>query len=415
MRSSSVQREPRRIGASVMRKLNAALLLDLVRANGPVSRAELARISGLTKPTVSSQVADLVRRGVVVEDGAGEPDARGGKPPLLLRFNAGWGSVIGAEIVASRVHAELADLDGSVLDSEDSVIWPERGADHILGALERTIQKLLERQSRRKRRLLAIAVAAPGRVDSGRGVVLEAGNVFHWRNVPIRDRIQRAFRVPVAVENDVNLAVLGEMHHGVAREAQNFVLIRLTTGVGAGVVLGGRLYQGSHWAAGEIGHMVLDRAAAANPTFSERGFLESLIGSDRLSERAHLNGTTSADLPAALAAAVKRNDPVAEGILDDLAAHLGLATANLAAALDPELIVLDGELFDLVTDRIREVVERAIPWLVRIERSALGNQSVLLGAISVARGIADDLISERDRNGSEGAGQYPGKAEWASV
>lgn len=399
MRSHGDNREPRRIGASVMRKLNAALLLDLIRKTGPVSRAELSRASGLTKPTVSSQVADLVRRGLVVEDGEGEPDAHGGKPPKLLKFHAGWGNLIGAEICASAVRAQLADLNGVVLDRLDAAVSPDGGPSPILDALEGTIEQLLARRPRRERRLLAVGVAAPGRVDSSRGVVLEAGNVFHWRNVAIRDRMERAFRVPVAVENDVNLAVLGEMHHGVARDARNFVLIKLGTGVGAGVVLGRRLYQGSHWAAGEVGHMLLDRTAANCPSIHERGYLESVIASDRLRERAHLTAAP-VSLAKALAEAAKHKDQVAAGILADLAAHLSLAVANLAAALDPELIVLDGELFDLVTDRIREVVELAIPWPVRIERSALGNDAVLLGAISMARGIADDVVSGREREGA---------------
>ncbi|HEY3439314.1 MAG TPA: ROK family transcriptional regulator [Paludibaculum sp.] len=392
-----------------MRRLNGALLLDLIRDKGPASRAELARLSGLTKPTVSSQVADLLRRTLVVEDGTVEPDERGGKRSKLLRFNPQCGNLIGVEIGSSVVRVRLADLDGAIEDREDAEVWPERGADHILATAVTAVNLVLSRGRRRKQKLMIVAVAAPGRVNSDSGVVLEAGNVFHWRRVAVREYFQRAFKVPILVENDVNLAALGEMHYGLGKGVKNFVLIRLTTGVGAGLVVGGRLYQGNHWAAGEIGHMVFDQEAAAGVP-NERGYLESVIGSDRLRERVRTAKTKAAveaaltgasDLHGELVEAVRRGDPAAVAIVDDLGSKLSLAAANLAVVMDPELILLAGELFDLVVGRIREVVERVIPWPVRIERSALGEEAVLMGAIGSARSMAHDLVCGKNREESQ--------------
>ncbi len=391
--------------AAGMRKMNAALLLDIIRDMGLVSRAQLARVSGLTKPTVSSQVADLIERGIVVEDGEGEPDARGGKPPTMLRFDADSGVLIAAEIASSAVRVWLADLNGRPVDFETCPISPEFGAGHVLDVLCGGIQALLGRAGRRGQKLLCIAIAAPGRVDAGSGVVLEAGNVFHWRNVDVRGRIEDHFGVPALVENDVNFAALGEMHSGLAAGVQNFILIRLGTGVGAGLVLGGRLYQGTHWAAGEIAHMIFDRASAAEGS-TDRGLLESAIGSDRVREkvrsaRAGQSSETallpSADLAGELSEAVRRNDPVAARIVDDLAAQLSITVADLAATIDPEMIVLAGDLFGLVTDRIRELVGRVIPWPVRIELSALGADAALMGAMGSARGLAHDLLCDLGR------------------
>jgi predicted NBD/HSP70 family sugar kinase len=387
-----------------MRKVNGALLLDIIRERGRVSRAELARASSLTKPTVSSQVADLIDRGVVVEDGAGEPDERGGKPPKLLRFNSEWGGLMAAEISTAGIRAWCADLDGRRLDSESAAFTPELGPDHVLQVTCEAMEALLGRGKRRRQKLLAMAVAAPGRVDARSGVVLEAG-IFHWRNVPVMERIERAFRVPVLVDNDVNLAALGEMHAGLAQGVDNFILIRLGTGVGAGVVLGRQLYRGSHWAAGEIGHMIFDRASVAEEAI-ERGHLELAIGSDRVRERmrkaaasrpASEGATPGSHLAARLSEAALLNDPVAAEVIDEVAAQLGVAVADMSAALDPELVVLSGELFDLVTDRIKEFVERVIPWPVRIERSALGEDAALMGAIGSARGIAHELLCDLDR------------------
>ncbi len=396
MRNSPGNRDSGRIGYSAMRRLNGAYLLDLLRENGPTSRAELARLSGLTKPTVSSQVADLLQRGVVVEDGVVEPDERGGKPPKLLRFNPSLGDLIAVEICATEVRVRLADLDGGILDAEDADIVAERGAEHILDAAIAAIHRILARDAGRREKLMVIAVAAPGRVDSEAGVVVEAGNVFLWHNVAVRDHFQRAFSVPVVVENDVNLATLGEMHFGLGRGVQNFILIRLTTGIGAGLVLGGHIYQGDHWAAGEIGHMVFDRETAAG-ALDVRGFLESSIGRDRLRERLrHANQkqveSGQGSMYDDLLEAVRGGNPAAAAIVDDLESKLVLAISNLAAVMDPELIILTGDLFALVIEQIRKAIDHVIPWPVRIEQSALGDESVLLGAIGSAQELAHDLI-----------------------
>lgn len=393
-----------RMHASGMRKVNADLLLGIIRGKGLVSRAELARLSGLTKPTVSSQVADLLERGIVVEDGAGEPDARGGKPPKMLRFDANCGLLVAAEIASSTVRIWLADLDGKLADSETRPINPELGAGPVLDALSGSIRAVLARGRGRRRKLLSIGIAAPGRVDADSGVVLEAGNVFHWRDVEVRRRIEKDFGVPTLVDNDVNLAALGEMHAGLAVGVENFVLIRLGTGVGAGLVLGGRLYRGTQWAAGEIGHMIFDRTSAEGAT--DRGILELAIGSDRVREKIrsaeagwlseHLS-QPNADLVVELSEGIRGNDPVAARIVDELAAQLSIAVADLAATIDPELVVLLGELFGLVADRIRELVGRVIPWPMRIELSTLGADAALMGAMGSARGLAHDLLYDLGR------------------
>src|SRR5690606_23136461 len=199
MRNASRISNVGRVSYSAMRRLNGAFLLDLLRDNGPTSRAELARLSGLTKPTVSSQVTDLLDRGIVTEDGVVIPDERGGKPSKLLRFNPSLGNLIAVEICAAEVRVRLADLDGGILDSEAAAIHAERGPDHILQTAIDAISLVLEREAGRREKLMVVAIASPGRIDSEAGSVVEAGNVFHWRNVAVRDPFERAFAVPVVV------------------------------------------------------------------------------------------------------------------------------------------------------------------------------------------------------------------------
>ncbi|HEY3440758.1 MAG TPA: ROK family transcriptional regulator [Paludibaculum sp.] len=379
-----------------MRRLNSTLLLDLIRREGPASRAELARLSGLAKPTVSSQMAALLRSGVVREQGPGDSNSRGGKRPTLVSFNPECGRLVGVEISAARILVALADMNGEIQERLSVDVPARHEAETVLNLVIRGVRKITDRAWSEKPTV--VAVAAPGRVDARLGIVLEAGNVFNWRDVPVREYLEGALEFPVLVENDVNLAALGEMHAGAARGVENFVLIRLTTGIGAGVVHNGRLWQGSHWAAGEIGHMVLDRAENS-AAWGARGYLESVVGSDRVVEKAQSTSSAMAallsgqGLPGALQEALRREDPAAVAILEGLATHLGLATADVAVMFDPEMIVLQGDLFHLVVDRIRQLVERAISWPVRIEISNLGDDVVLQGAIRGARDAANELLA----------------------
>ncbi|MCC6264122.1 MAG: ROK family transcriptional regulator [Bryobacterales bacterium] len=400
MRNSPESSDSRRIGFSAMRRLNGAFLLDLLRQNGPISRAELARLSGLTKPTVSSQITRLFERGIAMEDGIAVPDTRGGKPSKLLRFNPSLGNLVAIEVSAAEVRLRLADLDGTTLDTSVAPIHPEQGASHILETAVRAMNRMLMREAGRREKLMVAAVAAPGRIDTGSGVVIEAGNVFDWKHVSVREPFERAFGVPVLVENDVNFATLGEMHFGFGRGIQNFIFIRLTTGIAAGLVLDGNLYRGTHGTAGEIAHMVFDRETAAG-ALDPRGFLEAAIGRDRLQERIQAvksltvaTASSGTDGGQELMQAIRAGDPIAATIANDLESNLTLAVANIAAVADPELIILAGDLFHLVADKIQSAVAHIIPWPVRIEVSALGDEAVLLGAIGAAQDLAHDLLCE---------------------
>lgn len=383
---------------AAIRRTNGAFLLGLLRENGPVSRAELSRLSGLTKPTVSSQITSLLERGIVIEDGVVVPDARGGKPSTLVRFNPDLGHLAAVEIGASEVRVRLTDLDGKGIDAEVAPIHADRSADHVLEKVVLAVERVRMRERGRREKLMVAAIAAPGRIHPEEGKVVEAGNVFHWSNVAVREPLERAFGVPVVVENDVNFAALGEMHCGLGRGIQNFLLIRHSTGIAAGLVFGGRLYRGTHGTAGEIGHMVFDRETAAG-AIDPRGFLESAIGLDRIRERlqAAAPPADAGNAPAAngrfdLLEAIQARNPAAAAIADDLESKLTLAVANVAAVADPELIILTGDLMGLVAGQIQSAVKAVVPWPIRIEISALGDEAILLGAIGAAQEVAHDLL-----------------------
>ncbi|MGE5645399.1 MAG: ROK family transcriptional regulator [Acidobacteriota bacterium] len=371
-----------------MRSANGIGLLNLIRQHAPVSRASLARLSRLSKPTVSNCVESLIEQGWVFEQGQGESGARGGKKPMLVRFNSDAGRLVAVELGAEQIRIALADLDGTIVDRLSLPTQVTKGAARVLDRAVCGIEKIFERDRARPRQRV-IGVAAPGRVDVRQGIVLEAGNLFHWREVNIRERLERTFHGAVYVDNNVNMAALGELHHGSARNSSNFVLVRLDTGIGCGVVTGGKLHQGTHWAAGEIAHMVFDTSHARDD-WRVRGYLESIVGSDRSEAGAR--------------AIRARGD--GSKALDNAALHLGMAVTSVICAYDPAMVVLQGEGFRPVLARIKEIVSKTVPWETKICMSVAGDDAVILGTIEAARAYAYNGIA----HSLAGSGRAPSAA-----
>ena len=240
-----------------MKKMNQLSLLTLIMEHGPISRSDLARLSRLSKPTVSAQVEGLIRNRLVSEAGPGESGRRGGKKPTHLEFNAGYGYLAMGEIDPLEIRLAVTDLKGSIIAQAQFRTEAHLGAASVTGRLKDGLSKLLK-QSGRTEQLCLMAIAAPGRVDVRRGVILAAGNIFNWENVPIADPLAAVFKTPVLLDNTVNLAALAEMNYGAAKGVEDFILVHHDTGIGCGVVLGGKLHRGSNWAAGEIAHYILD-------------------------------------------------------------------------------------------------------------------------------------------------------------
>jgi predicted NBD/HSP70 family sugar kinase len=354
-----------RMKAPVMRSLNGIQLLNLIGEHGPISRAALAKLSRLSKPTVSSQVETLVEQGWVVELGQGESGAKGGKKPTLIRFNADAGRLFAVEINSADLRIAVGNLEGKILHQASFAMGENRSPEAVLDKIRRRLGPVIEREPCVGLQR-AISVASPGRVDVRRGVTLQAGNIFNWGEAPIRAMLEEWFSIPVLVDNDVKMATLGEFHFGVAKGMSDAVVIRLGSGIGSGIVVRGRLWHGRHWAAGEIAHMLLDLDRASED-WSMRGYLESMVAPDRVSQAGH----------------------------ERVVLHLAVAIANMICAYDPSIVVLQGEMLAAVADRLRPLVMRAIPWEVRLEVSQISGDAVLLGTLAAARGLAYEHIARQ--------------------
>jgi predicted NBD/HSP70 family sugar kinase len=347
------------------RPRNRILLLQALHAEGPQSRADLARQSGLTPTTVSAVTAELIGDGLIAEVGR-KASSSAGKPATLLGVEPDGRHVIALDLSDDEViGAAVVNLAGKVVARRSQARNGETGkkAAAAIVRLARDMARSLDRP------LLGVGCATPGIVDD-HGVVLTAAHV-KWTDEPLAAKLTAALNVPCYVANDANAAVLAE-YGSLETTTENLLLVRVGGGVGAGVVIGGELFVGEHFAAGEIGHVVVDDEGALCKC-GKRGCLEAVVSAPLLAQR--LNGVGESDRARHLEFSGR---------------HLGIVLATLVGALNLSQIVLSGPM-DLLDDRFRiaaieTIRNRTFPTVgqhVTIRFSSLGDDGVLLGAAAL--------------------------------
>jgi predicted NBD/HSP70 family sugar kinase len=370
--------------AAHLRGLNLERVLAIAMdRHGPFTRAELIEATGLSAPTVGSLVTHLIGGGLVRDLGTGP--SRGGRRPSFMEFNDRYGFVAGIDLGPSQTRLAIADLHGVTL--AHGVVGTPRGVGPapLLSRIAASVRKLLREAHVPPGRLLAVAAGAPGAVDRARGVVVAlAPNLKGWSQVPMASLLKRALGAPVIVENDMNLAVLGERWRGAAQGHDTCAYVTVGTGIGAGIMVDGHLHRGHHSLAGEIALMCMG-PQHVGVDFGSHGCLETLASLEAVAARwtpKRTNGWLGD-----LVQAARAGDRKARTILDETATLLGIAVANLCLVLDPSLVVLGGALIangGPLLDEVRRIVARIIPTPSQIVPSALGEEAPLWGSLLVA-------------------------------
>lgn len=387
-----------------LRHTNALTILKLLREVGSCSRADLVRASGLSAPTVTNVVADLLAANLVKPLGEGE--SSGGRPPDMISFKAERGCLLAVQISSLSLTFLLTDLRGSELETAHvSLDGHKTTPDAICNFISVEARRLLRKHKMNREQLLTLVVAAPAITNVDEGIVVSISTLDHWRSVPLRSLLQKTFDCRILVENDTNLSALGELYRGAARFEQTFILINIAANVSAGIVLGGRIHHGAQWAAGEIAYLRLPHVSRKLPTLHEFGELESVLTSTAIVEswqQASRGGSTQgasaepADAAAILALA-QAGDPRARKLIQHRAAIVADILVNLSLVLNPALILLGGEVgcHPLLLSLVHKQLERSEFAIPRIAAASLGDTAVLWGAISVAiDGVAAILLPE---------------------
>src|SRR5262245_18287308 len=387
--------------AGHLRGLNLETVLSVaMQHEGSFTRAELIEAPGLSAPTVGTLVSHLIQSGIVKDLGTGP--SRGGRRPSFMEFNARHGYVAGIDLGPTRTRLAVADLRGERL-ADRIIPTPVRlGPAALLSRVAGALRALMEEAGAPIDRLLAVGAGAPGAVDRQKGIVTFAPNLPDWSHVPMRDILERALGAQVQVENDVNLAILGEHWRGAARGHDTCVFIFVGTGIGAGVLIGGELHRGHHFMAGEIAIMCMG-PQYAEVDFGTRGWLETLAGLKALASRWPASAQADpARWVSELFEAAQGGDLEARHAIDEAARLISIAVANVAAVVDPSLIVLGGALFaqaEPLVHEVRRVVARIARSTIEIVHSALGNEAPLSGSLLVAANEARRQVRSRLREG----------------
>jgi glucokinase len=374
--------------SSGVTELNEFLVLDAVRTAGEITRPELGERLGLSQASVSRIVKRLLADDVITES-SGQTEGPG-RNRSILRFNARAGAVIAVDLGGTKCHGALADLSGEILheDYRRTFERPE-AADTLLAS----IASLRQAATEAGLPVRAVAVGIPALLDPDTGLAV-AGPNLHWDGFDLPGLLKSELLEPFTIDNDVNLAALGQAWRGEGRGASSFVTLSLGTGIGGAVVLDGQLVRGRHNAAGEIGYLLTSRTQLRAGTGEPA--LESLAAGPGIAARARelaaqdparttLDPTTATG--ADVFAAATAGDPVATTVLDETVEHVAMAIVGITAVLDPQRVILDGSVgraLEPYVPRIADLVSSSVFAPPEVVVSRLGPNATVVGAIAGA-------------------------------
>jgi len=372
-----------------MLEVNEFLVLDYVREHDPTSRTEIARDLGLSPASVGRIVSRLRQDGLVADVGASA--SSGGRPRAIISYRSDAGAVIAVDLGGTRCHSALADLAGAVL--ADDVRLTHSTGDAFKTLLE-AIGLMRDEAQRRGVPVVALAVGVPGILDPQDGVARDAPYLV-WDGFPVVDRLAAAVETPFVVDNDVNLAALAHAWRGDGRRIDHFVTLSVGTGTGAAVVSDGRLLQGRHNAAGEVGYLIVRRELLGQPITAGLGAFEAFASGPGVAARARAlvaeggeSSLTDGEItPEAVLAAAGLGDVVGRTVVDELLDDLAMAIVAIASIVDPELVILEGGVGRSLGPYLDRLVSRIAPSLPappRIVTSTLGSDATVIGAIAAA-------------------------------
>jgi predicted NBD/HSP70 family sugar kinase len=381
----------------VARQLSQRAVFEGLLHKGPISRADLAKFTGLSKQTISEVVDEFERRQWARP--VGRTSGNIGRTAVLYELCADSAYVVGVDLGGTKATAAIADMSCATL-SETTEPTDPRGGEATLDQIARLVARLAREANTHPSRVLCTAIGAPGVVNRKTGAIELAPNIAGLDTLDVGATLREKIGGHVLVENDVNLALLGEIWQGCAREAGHVAFLAFGTGVGLGLAANGRLIRGENGAAGEIGYLPIGADAFAPETRSQ-GALEYEIGAQGVMRRYRAAGGV-ADNVRDVFARLSAGEAIAERVIDDTARTAALGLAAVAALFDPQLIVVGGSIGGRpeFLQKISGYVSACSPRSVEIRASALQNRAGVVGALAVALNwLHEDLFGLPDLPG----------------
>jgi predicted NBD/HSP70 family sugar kinase len=378
----------------LLKDLNERTVLEAIRAGAPISRAEISRRAGISKPTVSLALGSLLDAGLVRE--ARHDPAGPSYGAVFFEPVPEAALVLGLDLGARFLRGALCDLSGEIRARQD-VESPAADPERVLDAVSTLRRTLIEASGLADELIDTVVIGVPGVVESALGTVSLAENAPGIEGREFGREVAAHLSLPVTIENDINLAAVGEQSAGIARGVDDFLFLSIGTGLGSGIVLRGEIHRGHNGAAGE-----LDYARAGHDDFDPCASALSSLAA----ELASRNGGETILAPPydarAVFAAARRGDRVAESVVQEEARRIAMHIVPVAATADVELVVLGGGIganADLLLEPVRKLLAEWLPYPPRVEVSSLGEAAVLTGALALGRKTALDNVFVNARSG----------------
>lgn len=376
----------------LMKQMNRATIIDVLTKFGPISQTQICELTGLSRATVSTIIGDLRQEGLTIE--VSRATSKSGRRRVLLELNGDAGYVIGIDLGGTKMAGAVTNLQGKVIFSLKESTKANEGPEAVFQSLYSFIHRLAEESNIDQSRIRGVGIGIPGVVVDNR--VVQWAPALNWRDYPLVEKLKGYVDFPVFIENDVNLQALGEYWYGLGQGVDVLVCLAIGTGLGAGIILNGQLFQGAHRAAGEVCNLVVGTSQLGKcyPGF---GFLESRASGTAIAQRyAELSPSAEAIQAESVFKLAQEGEAIALEVIRDFTEHLAMAIVSISTVLDPQLIVLGGGVSREAEFFLQSLESLAFPVLQvhpKIAVSELGDIAGVMGAVALTlHNTSDDPL-----------------------
>ena len=366
--------------SKILKNKNALKLLELIKNNSEISRADLAKKTELTPASITKIVQKLINEEIVVELGLG--DSTGGRPPKILKLNSKAGNFISIYLASDYIELVLYDLGVKRIYEDKHDIWirtKNKIIDDIVAMIERAIET-----SRVK--VLGIGIAVNGLVDTKSGISVYSPH-YKWNNVNLVKILEEKFNIKVYVENDVRAMAMGEKSYGIAKKSENFVVINIENGVGSALYLNNQIYRGTHFGAGEFGHIPIEDNEQ-RCSCGKKDCLETLVNNQNLEDK-YFNLTEKNLKAWEIYEEYNKGNKIAVQLVENIAVVLAKGLVPLVNILNPDLIIIVGDinraqdkLYKIIIKELKNRTFGNLSDSLNIVSSSFGKESANKGAVS---------------------------------
>ncbi|GAB1531569.1 MULTISPECIES: ROK family protein [Brevibacillus] len=373
---------PKKTGNSkLVKKLNKEEVLQQVVLHGQISRADISKQTQLSRPCVSALVDEMIQEGLLQEVGMG--DSKGGRKPILLEYNYQAYAIAGAIFEGSTLDMAIADMKGEFLARYRKRLAQPANGETVIEDLAAGLDRLLRESGIPRERLLGMGVGLQGVTQRGSGTVSFSPSTG-WMGSPIQQTIEARLGLPVIIDNDVNMMTLGEYVRGAGVGHTNVVYMYVGTGIGAGIILDGQFYRGSREAAGEIGFMMI--GPVHNRPNGASGVFETHYSIPGIQEQAKGFLSDLQEGSSVIEELIRhaKHNPEAKKLLADVYRHWAYGMANIISILNPEILILSGEMVHVDGEGVKQIHEWLREWVPEVpnlEKASLGERAGLIGAV----------------------------------